>query len=73
MKVTMSELYTDPNVLFLKTFLIKTNFVSWFIVEGSWYVVDQQMRSFVQITGRGSHTVILSDNVLFKNCDSLIS
>lgn len=36
MKVTMSELYTDPNVLFLKTFLIKT-----FVVEGSWYVVDQ--------------------------------
>ena len=51
MKVTMSELYTDPNVLFLKTFLIKTNFVSWFVVEGSWYVVDQQMRSFAQITG----------------------
>ena len=68
MKVTMSELYTDPNVLFLKTFLIKT-----FVVEGSWYVVDQQMRSFVQITGRGSHEGILSDNVLFKNCDSLIS
>ena len=68
MKVTMSELYTDPNVLFLKTFLIKT-----FVVEGSWYVVDQQMRSSVQITGRGSHKVILSDNVLFKNCDSLIS
>ena len=68
MKVTMSELYTDLNVLFLKTFLIKT-----FVVEGSWYVVDQQMRSFVQITGRGSHKVILSDNVLFKNCDSLIS